>query len=78
MLLEALIIYFVDDFIPCNRYSERLCYLKIHAYRHDLPIFLYNEIFIVMLSDGELQNPPVPKDVLANLEKMEIEVLREI
>ena len=28
-----------------------------------------------MLSDGELQNPPVPKEVMAKLEKMEVEVI---
>ena len=27
-----------------------------------------------MFLDGELQNPPVPKEVMANLERMEVEV----
>ena len=46
----------------------------IYIYRYDFHIFT-DEISIFMLSDGELQNPPVPKEVMAKLEKMEVEVI---
>ena len=30
--------------------------------------------FVIKCSDGELQNPPVPKDVMSKLARMEVEV----
>jgi hypothetical protein len=32
----------------------------------------------VRTADGELQNPPVPKDVMARLARMEVEVRTEL
>ena len=42
-----------------------------------IPLFslTYTVFFIIFKhSDGELQNPPVPKDVLSKLARMEVEV----